>query len=87
MGRYNATGVVSIWEKTIVSSDERNYLTVKQIADDLGVSPQAIRNWISQGELEAIDLGHGYRIHKDEYRRFLESRKTGKKNIQRKSNA
>jgi len=58
---------------------ERDYLTVKQIADQLGVSVQAVRNWINNGELEAIDLGHGFRIHKDEYQRFLRERKTGKK--------
>lgn len=58
---------------------EREYLTVKQIADQLGVSVQAVRNWINNGELEAIDLGHGYRIHKDEYQRFLQARKTSKK--------
>jgi excisionase family DNA binding protein len=58
---------------------ERDYLTVKQIADQLGVSVQAVRNWINSGELEAIDLGHGYRIHKDEYQRFLQARKTSKK--------
>ncbi len=65
-----------------MSSNERNYLTVKQIADDLGVSVQAVRNWINNGELEAIDLGHGYRIHKDEYQRFLELRKTSRKETQ-----
>ena len=59
---------------------ERDYLTVKQIADQLGVSVQALRNCINNGELEAIDLGHGFRIHKDEYQRFLRERKTTKKN-------
>ncbi len=58
---------------------ERDYLTVKQIADQLGVSVQAVRNWINNGELVAIDLGHGYRIHKNEYQRFLQERKTNKK--------
>ena len=60
-------------------NNERDYLTVRQIADNLGVSVQAVRNWINNGELEAIDLGHGYRIHKNEYQRFLQARKTTKK--------
>jgi excisionase family DNA binding protein len=70
-----------------MSSNERNYLTVKQIADDLGVSVQAVRNWINNGELEAIDLGRGYRIHKDEYQRFLELRKTSRKETQGQSDS
>lgn len=65
-----------------MSSNEREYLTVKQIADSLGVSVQAVRNWINSGVLEAIDLGRGYRIHKDAYQQFLEARKTSKKDAQ-----
>ncbi len=62
-----------------MSQNERDYLTVKQIADNLGVSVQAVRNWINNGELEAIDLGRGYRVHKDEYQRFINARKTSRK--------
>jgi excisionase family DNA binding protein len=70
-----------------MSSNERDYLTVKQIADNLGVSVQAVRNWINNRELEAIDLGRGYRIHKDEYQRFLEVRKTSRKETQDQSDS
>ncbi|GAC1394496.1 MAG: hypothetical protein PVS3B3_25020 [Ktedonobacteraceae bacterium] len=70
-----------------MSQNEREYVTVKQIADNLGVSVQAVRNWINGGELQAIDLGRGYRIHKDEYRRFIDVRKTSRKNDEPQSDS
>lgn len=34
-----------------------NYLTVKQAAETLGVSPKTIRRWITRGQLPAEKIG------------------------------
>ena len=58
---------------------EKSHLTVKEIATDLDVSEETVRNWIRSGELKAIDIGRGYRVSVAEYQRFLEARSTEKK--------
>ncbi|WP_032390926.1 helix-turn-helix domain-containing protein [Rhodococcoides fascians] len=35
------------------------YLTVDQVADDLQLSPNTIRNWVRSGKLPAYKLGTG----------------------------
>ena len=58
---------------------EKSYYTVKEIATDLAVSEETVRNWIRSGELRAVDIGRGYRVAITEYHRFLEERSTEKK--------
>jgi excisionase family DNA binding protein len=58
---------------------EKSHLTVKEIATDLDVSEETVRNWIRSGELKAVDIGRGYRVAVIEYQRFLEARSTEKK--------
>lgn len=36
---------------------EETYLTVKEVADKLRVTRQAIYNWISEGRLKAVKVG------------------------------
>lgn len=58
---------------------EKGHYTVKEIATNLDVSEETVRNWIRSGELKAIDIGRGYRVPIAEYKRFLEARSTGRK--------
>lgn len=50
-------------------------LTTEEVAEELKVHVKTVRDWIASGELEAIDLGQGYRIWKSDLMKFLNSRK------------
>jgi len=55
---------------------EAPYLTVEEVARQLGVNPETVRRWIRSGELNALSLGGpaGYRIPKSELDRFIRER-------------
>ena len=46
-------------------------LTTEEVAEELKVHVKTVRDWIASGELEAIDLGQGYRIWKSDLRSSL----------------
>jgi len=52
-------------------------LTVQQVADQLNVHPDTVRQWIRSGELEAIDLGGraGFRVSETALDKFIRERK------------
>jgi len=52
------------------------YRTVKEVADLLQVNEVAVRRWIRDGELRAIDIGKGWRIGPDDLDAFLEGHAT-----------
>jgi excisionase family DNA binding protein len=52
------------------------WLTVEDIANDLGVSIETVRNWIRRKKLTAYRVGRDYRIKRADYDRFLEERRT-----------
>src|SRR5579883_549232 len=54
-------------------------LTVEEVAEELRVHPQTVRQWIREGELDAFDTGRGYRISRLDLDDFIQRRKTGKK--------
>ena len=55
---------------------ERRFMTVEQIAKDLGVSEDFVRGLIRSGELPAYRVGKKeYRVKIDDYERFLEARR------------
>jgi excisionase family DNA binding protein len=56
----------------------KEYLTVEQIAKELGLSEETILRWIRNKELKAYRLGKTYRITKEDYQEFLDQRYTGK---------
>jgi excisionase family DNA binding protein len=39
-------------------------LTVPQVADELRMTPQTIRNWIEAGVLPAVRIGRAYRLRR-----------------------
>ncbi len=55
---------------------EQRFMSVEQIAKDLGVSEDFVRGLIRSGELPAYRVGKKeYRVKIDDYERFLEGRK------------
>jgi excisionase family DNA binding protein len=42
------------------------FLTVEQIAEEFQVTPQTIRNWIKAGALQALRVGHVYRVRRED---------------------
>lgn len=55
--------------------DDTEMLTVEDVAKQLKVHVKTVRHWINTGELEAMDIGRGYRISKADLRAFIEKRK------------
>jgi excisionase family DNA binding protein len=47
-------------------------LKVEQIADELALNPQTIRNWIKSGELRAVRIGRGFRVKRGDLEEMLE---------------
>lgn len=54
--------------------DHEMLYTVKEVAEMLKVSPEAVTRLIRTGKLKAIKIGGriGYRVRKSEYEAFLE---------------
>lgn len=55
-------------------SDDTLY-TTEEVAGKLKITPKTVREYIQRGELDAIDMGQGYRIFKRDLDAFLESRR------------
>jgi excisionase family DNA binding protein len=58
---------------------ENILLTVKEVATELKVSERWVTKQIQDGKLQAIDLGKGYRIYRNELDRFIQERQTQRK--------
>jgi excisionase family DNA binding protein len=54
---------------------ERRFYTVKDIADELGVKEDTVRDWIRRRELAAYRVGRELRIKKEDYEIFLAKRR------------
>ena len=61
-------------ESKMPDSDDTLY-TTEEVAEKLKITPKTVREYIQRGELEAIDMGQGYRIYKRDLDAFLESRR------------
>jgi excisionase family DNA binding protein len=53
---------------------EDPFLTVPQIASELGVNEVTVRTWIRKGWLPAIRAGRTYRVRRSELDRWLSMR-------------
>lgn len=65
---------------------EKNYLTIKEVAKILGVTPQTLRNWDKSGKLKPYrNPINNYRVYKPEqiklFLREIESRRSRKKKL------
>jgi excisionase family DNA binding protein len=58
-------------------AEKIEWLTVDQIANELGVHPDTIREYIRDGLLKAVQLKRTYRIRRSDYEDFLKRRETG----------
>lgn len=56
--------------------ENNDFLTVEQVAKTLQVHWQTILNYIKNGKLKAVKLGKGYRISKEELKRFIKQNQT-----------
>ena len=52
------------------------WLSVEDIATELGVHVDTVRNWIKLKRLIAYRVGRDYRIKREDYNKFLEERRT-----------
>jgi excisionase family DNA binding protein len=52
------------------------WLSVEDIANDIGVTIDTVRAWIRQKKLRAYRVGRDYRIRRTDYNKFLEERAT-----------
>jgi excisionase family DNA binding protein len=58
------------------------FLTVAQVADELGFSPRTILRWIAAGNLQAVRLPGGrLRISQTAWSAFLAERSTGTRGV------
>jgi putative molybdopterin biosynthesis protein len=50
---------------------DEEYLTVAEVAGNLKLNQQTVRNWIDRGELPALRVGRRVRIKRSDYERYL----------------
>ena len=55
------------------------WLSVEQIATELGLTEDTIRNYIRTRQLTAYRIGNTYRIKREDLNQFLEKRKISDK--------
>jgi excisionase family DNA binding protein len=65
--------------RSIDVADKTEWLTAEQIAQELGVHPETIREYIRDGLLKAVQLKRSYRIRRSDYEDFLRRRETGQR--------
>lgn len=51
-------------------------MTVTEVAQLMRVSKMTVYRLIKQGDLPAVRIGRGYRIHEEDVHRYLDSRYT-----------
>jgi excisionase family DNA binding protein len=56
--------------------DPDPYLSVPDVAEQLGFSDQTILDWIRQKKLPAVQIGRRYRIRQSDVNRVVEANRT-----------
>lgn len=56
---------------------DEKYLTVKEVAERLQVSRQAVYNWISEGKLRAVRVATHVRVTDSALREFIQPVRPG----------
>jgi excisionase family DNA binding protein len=67
------------------NESEEEYLTVAEVAANLKLNQQTVRNWIDRGELPALRVGRRVRIKRSDYERLLEDGYSGGAQPERRS--
>lgn len=60
------------------TESEEEYLTVAEVAGNLKLNQQTVRNWIDRGELPALRVGRRVRIKRSDYERYLQEGYNGR---------
>lgn len=53
------------------------YMTVAEVAGNLKLNQQTIRNWIDRGELPVVRVGRRVRIKRSDYDRYVQEGYSG----------
>jgi excisionase family DNA binding protein len=61
-----------VTDRVSQNEPEEEYLTVAEVAANLKLNQQTVRNWIDRGELPALRVGRRVRIKRSDYQRYLE---------------
>ncbi len=56
----------------------KQWLTVEEVAKELGLSEDTIRNYIRTKQLPAAKFGNTYRISREDLEKFIKDRRTDK---------
>ena len=62
-----------------MTDQKTEWLTVDQIARELNIHPETLREYIRDGLLKAVQLKRSYRIRRSDYEQFLHNRETGQR--------
>lgn len=57
----------------IMEQAKTEYLTVDQIAEELGVAKTTVREWIQEKKLIAYKLGRNWKVKRTDLEKFIES--------------
>ncbi len=63
----------------------KDYLTMREIADELRVSKEQVRQWCVSGELRSADYGTGSKRQRRVRREWLEAFKRGRESLRERS--
>ena len=55
--------------------DDKNFLSVEEVAKHLGLKEETIRTYIREGSLSAYRFGNVLRIRGDDFEKFVQERK------------
>ena len=70
----NRTGlrrIIKFWTQIVLISMEKQYMSVKEVAQRLGYEPVTIYRYVLWGDLRAFKVGKEYRISQAEFDRFM----------------
>lgn len=55
---------------------EKDFYSITDVAQILGVHYQSVRNYMKRGQLQYVKIGHNVRISKDALRAFINGGKS-----------
>jgi excisionase family DNA binding protein len=61
--------------------NQRDYLTLREIADELAVSKEQVRQWCISGELRSANYGIGTTRHRRVKREWFDAFKRGRESL------
>jgi len=61
---------------------QKEWYSVKELAEEWGLEEETIRQYIRTKQLEAVRFGNTYRIPKDAIQKFIDKRRTTKDDTQ-----